>query len=188
VTWGTIDDKKYTHAFREIEKQTHRGVALIATAILQDHLDLAIRTKLVDDKQVQNKLFSIGGRLNDFGTQIDLGYLLGLYPKSVHQRLLIVRDIRNDFAHKMDPMSFSFHKDRCRRLKTTRRFHRDWNAGLNRVLKTLGASEEFEMTMSKPSTNPKRQFVRFIQIATWLLTLQISLIRFEAAQATSPDK
>jgi hypothetical protein len=180
MTWSTVDDNKYDHARREIDKQSHRGVAIIATAIVQDHLVLAIRGRLTNDLQIQNKLLSIGGALNDFGTQIDFGYLLGLYSNIWRSKLHIAKDIRNDFAHKMDPMSFKFHRDRCKRLLPPKSAHKQVNDAVN--LAHGDPTIRLVYSSFKRSKLPRTQFVRFCQQITMLLTWEIVIDQQRASQ------
>ena len=45
-----------------------------------------------------------------FSVKIDLGLLLGIYEPQVHRYLRTVKDIRNAFAHKSEPINFETQK------------------------------------------------------------------------------
>ena len=44
--------------------------------------------------------------MGTFTTKIHLGFLVGIYGKAAHKDLLIVKDIRNAFAHSLEISSF----------------------------------------------------------------------------------
>ena len=46
VDWFLIDHNRYKHAIKELPKQRDRGAAIVATAILEDHLLAAIKSRL----------------------------------------------------------------------------------------------------------------------------------------------
>jgi DNA-binding MltR family transcriptional regulator len=107
----------------EIEKQSDRGAAIVATAFLEERLNECIRACLADDPQIIKNLFRGSGPLAALATKIDLGYLLGIYRKRMHRQLITIRDIRNKFAHHTRPLSFTTEDVAalCRNLPAPRR-------------------------------------------------------------------
>jgi hypothetical protein len=91
----------------EIEKQSDRGAAILATAFLEEQLIECIKASLMDDPQIVKNLFRGSGPLAAFATKIDLGFLLKIYSKKMHRQLITIRDIRNKFAHRVRPLSFA---------------------------------------------------------------------------------
>ena len=83
---------------------------LIATAYLEERLIEAIKARLVEDDELGNKLFKGYGPLGSLSAKIDMGFLLGIYEKDVRRFLHTVKDIRNAFAHKPEPMDFQTQK------------------------------------------------------------------------------
>lgn len=117
MTWVTVsDDDKPIIA--EIEKQTDRGAALIATAYLEERLLEAIKARMNRFEEVENKLFKGLGPLASFSSKIDLGLLLGIYDLQSQKMLHIIRDIRNEFAHQPKPRDFNSRRirDLCKNL------------------------------------------------------------------------
>jgi hypothetical protein len=102
----------------EIEKQTDRATALIATAYLEERLVMAIKARLNHHEEIENRLFKGAGPLASFSSKIDLGFLLGLYDPGEYQHLHIIREIRNEFAHKPEPRDFNFQRifDLCKNI------------------------------------------------------------------------
>lgn len=107
----------------EIEKQSDRGAAILATAFLEEQLTACIKGLLTDEPQITDPLFRGSGPLAALSTKIDLGFLLGLYTKTDHRRLRTIRDIRNKFAHHVRPLSFNTEDVAalCRNLPAPRR-------------------------------------------------------------------
>src|SRR5215211_7652703 len=99
MSWFVLDDNKYRHAIKEIPRQRDRGAGLIATSILEDHLMAAIKARLEQNDDIQNKVFKGYGPLASLHAKIDIGFLLGLYPLDIHAQLHEIRELRNDFAH-----------------------------------------------------------------------------------------
>jgi len=92
----------------ELEKQTDRGAALIAGAVLDEVLEMAITARLIDlGRDQHDSLFGRGRPLDSFSAKIGLGYALGLYPNAARVLLEMVRDVRNKFAHRIEPLEFS---------------------------------------------------------------------------------
>lgn len=95
---------------RELEEQTDRGLAIIATALLEHHLAVAIEARLLPlSSKLKDNLFGSRGTLSGFQSKIDMGFALGLYTKDAHRELDTIRKIRNRFAH--TPIALSFHDD-----------------------------------------------------------------------------
>jgi hypothetical protein len=96
----------------EIERERDRGAALIAAALIDERLLQTIKLRLrpelsKEDKGVHSFLFNPGRSLSSHFARVQLGYLLQLYPYQVLQLMIIVNEIRNKFAHKTEPISFS---------------------------------------------------------------------------------
>ncbi len=96
----------------EISKQTDRGAALIATAYLEERLTDAIKARLVQDLTLENNLFKGSGPLASLSAKINMGFLLGIYEQDIRRFLHTVKDIRNAFAHRPEPMNFKTQKIR----------------------------------------------------------------------------
>jgi hypothetical protein len=100
-TWTQVQG-----CLEELEKQTDRGRAVVAGAVLEDQLELVIHKRVVEvDRKIRDRLF----RRKSISTNIDLGYALGLYDHKIRQMMHLFRDIRNVFAHTIDPVSFDHH-------------------------------------------------------------------------------
>lgn len=113
-----VPDPTYKSVIDEIERQTDRGAALIATALLEQTLVDLIRSKIIYEKDTFHKLFKPSGPIGDFSAKIDLGRLLGLYDSDTSNLLHTIREIRNTFAHAVKPIDFRSRdiRKRCEQL------------------------------------------------------------------------
>ena len=110
MNWSVKEEHEF-EIIREIEVQPDRGAAIIAASFVEERLCDAVRARLVQDTSTHFKLADAllkgrGGALATFAAKIDVGLLLGLYESETHSDLHTIRDIRNEFAHRMVPLSF----------------------------------------------------------------------------------
>jgi hypothetical protein len=90
----------------EIEKQSDRAAAIVATAFLEEQLVETIKACLADEPQIINRIFKGQGPLASLSAKIDLGLLLKIYGKRDHRQLVTIKDVRNKFAHGVRPLAF----------------------------------------------------------------------------------
>lgn len=181
MTWGTLKDAKYDALGKEINKQRDRGAAIIAAAVLEDHLLAVIKAKLTTDEKIEDKMFRGYGPLASFSARIDLGLLLGLYEKDFHKDLHRIREIRNEFAHNLAPLSFRSSqqiRDLCRLLEppkgASRSFHKTFHAMLAKATLVSGEPARMKLTSFYRSTNPRTQYIRAIQRMTMAFAFMAS--------------
>ena len=89
----------------DLETETDRGVALLAVAFLDDVLDVLLRASFVNDTDAVNRLIGPGRPLESFGSRAHIGYCMGLLGADVYNDINLIREIRNDFAHRQ-PTNF----------------------------------------------------------------------------------
>ena len=89
----------------DLERETDRGVALLAVAFLDDVLDLLLRASFVDDPDVVNRMIGPGRPLESFGSRTHISYCIGILGEDVYSDINLIREIRNDFAHRQ-PTNF----------------------------------------------------------------------------------
>lgn len=108
----------HTSVMTEIAQQTDRGAAIIGGAYLDIVLREAITAQLLDMPDIVNQLFENRGVLQDFGAQMQIALVLGIFGRRAYDDLRIVKDIRNMFAHAAEAMDFSYPPivDRCKNL------------------------------------------------------------------------
>lgn len=110
----------YDDAVTELtEEASHRAVAITAGAFVEDHLKTLIQAHMVEDALLVPAMFTGTGALSNFGTNINLGYLMGLYSQRAWKELTTISKIRNAFAHRLEVKDFDEGpaKDWCEALK-----------------------------------------------------------------------
>jgi DNA-binding MltR family transcriptional regulator len=106
---------------KEFQGETDRAAAVLSSAYL-DHLlgQLIAASMAVEYDKVDKLLYQDGhGPLGTFSARIDTAYCLGLISKDERSDLHSIRNIRNDFAHKLTGLTFDYQTiaDRCLNLK-----------------------------------------------------------------------
>lgn len=110
---------KFAKLRREMIKESDRGLALYATAHIDNELESVLRKKLIGSEQHLNEIFSFNGPVGTFSAKIKLTYSLGLIDKVIMDDINTLRKIRNEFAHSAQTLSFETqkNKDLCNNLK-----------------------------------------------------------------------
>ena len=87
-------------------KESDRGAAIMAAALVEMSLEMAIRAKLVDPGQEITKSWFSGTNapFGTFSAKIKLGRALAIYANEMDSRLGAIKDIRNTFAHRNLPL------------------------------------------------------------------------------------
>jgi DNA-binding MltR family transcriptional regulator len=111
--------KRHWRIMDELEAQTDRGMAIIGAAYLEERLTEAIRSRFVSENEQADELLSYKGPLGTFGAKIDAAYAFGLIGEVTRRDLHLIRYIRNDFAHTVEPVSFNTDSiaNRCREIQ-----------------------------------------------------------------------
>jgi DNA-binding MltR family transcriptional regulator len=104
VTHAELDAE--TAILREVASEKDRGAAIVIVAFLEDGLETAIKSRLVRDANTEHKMFRGTGPLATLSAKIELGFLLGMYGKVERNDLHRIREIRNEFAHKFNGITF----------------------------------------------------------------------------------
>jgi len=100
-------DPELSAIVEEMRDQTDRGAAILAASILSTYLERAILTKLIPtSNRRREKLFRGFGPLSTLSARIEIAYSLGLFEESYYLRLNAIKDIRNEFAHSIEPTTF----------------------------------------------------------------------------------
>ena len=106
-------EKAYAEAcnyYQLFEKESDRGAAVLALALLEEPL-----RKAIESRDAAFKGSGLSFRVN-----IEIAYALGLYDQETRDGLLTAVKIRNAFAHSIDPLEFEHGKvaTMCRQLMT----------------------------------------------------------------------
>lgn len=160
----TSDDE--ASIVKEFEAQSDRGVTIVAAAYLDAKLQEILEhyfSETLSPRQEESLFRSPNAPLNSFSSRIRMAHALGLIgPKTEHD-LHIIRDLRNEFAHRLLVQDFSNEeiKRKCQALKLAE-------------LSILGGT---------PPSDPRK---RLIQSAVLSLHFLYGELRARKAVATPP--
>ena len=93
--------------FEEMNRESERGLALVAAAQLEDMLFRILKTFLCDRKATENDLLRSDRPLGNFSARIDACFALGLIDEYEYRELTRVRQVRDEFAHKRPGLTFA---------------------------------------------------------------------------------
>lgn len=105
----------------EFNGTSDRAAAIVGAAVIDDLFTTLISRSFISSKQ-SKKIISntIGnsGPLATFSSKIDMSYLLGLISENERSCAHQIRQIRNEFAHKLEKHSFGDQSiaDRCKNI------------------------------------------------------------------------
>ncbi|MEO5958839.1 MAG: MltR family transcriptional regulator, partial [Opitutaceae bacterium] len=88
-----------------IRQESDRSAAILAAALLDDQLDGLVRAYLLQRKETE-PLFRGDGPLASFAIRNRFAFGLGLIPRDIFHDIDKVRQIRNQFAHKIEGLAF----------------------------------------------------------------------------------
>jgi DNA-binding MltR family transcriptional regulator len=85
---------------KELNKETERGAALAAAAMIDDLLGRALQAFLIENKGAQALLSGFNAPLGTFSSKIAAAYALGVISEREYRECELIRKIRNEFALK----------------------------------------------------------------------------------------
>jgi len=89
--------------------ESDRGCVLLVAAIAEGHLEEMLRAKLVKVPEKEDALLDL-----HFAPKINLAYRIGLISENLCRHLIILKDIRNHFAHNIFDCDFENHYVRAK--------------------------------------------------------------------------
>jgi len=116
-----IDLRDFAAFVKEFRAETDRGAALVGAALIDSRLEQLLHGHFLND-DIADKLLSNSSDspLSRFSARIDLCYALGLITKVEYEECVIIRRVRNRFAHKLHGLTFERQQiaDWCSNLKS----------------------------------------------------------------------
>jgi len=140
-----------TPLFEEMQNASDRVAAISCAAWVDDSLGAVLSKCFVEmGADWNNRIFNNAtAPLNSLSSKITLGYAMGLFGPLTCADLNIIRSVRNDFAHRAAPISFSEAEiaEKCKKLTSPFRM----SAGITGAIPTT------------PPPEPKRLYIRASQ-------------------------
>ncbi len=118
-----IGDPKISKAIKnldaELERNSDRAVGILAGSIVETYLTSFLKGATRHRGSMWQDRTHPSGPLGSFAVKIDLLYMFGLISDEAHADLVIVKDIRNKFAHDLETEDFSTRSicDKCDALR-----------------------------------------------------------------------
>lgn len=117
-----------TAVLKELGAESDRGLVLIAAAVLEENLELLLRSVMRSDQKTELEvlptLFRSDGPLGTFAGKTRICYAMELIDETTYRDLTTIRSIRNDFAHSYleAKLARDSVRDRIMSLETGKRF------------------------------------------------------------------
>jgi len=96
--------------FAELQRETDRGLPLVAAALLDEKLLEALQSFMCVGKAADRLLIDPNAPLGTFSSRIEACYSLGLIDQFEYQEISLIRKIRNAFAHAKHGLTFDNEK------------------------------------------------------------------------------
>jgi len=188
MPWPIVDPA-HEPIIAEIQKQRDRAAAIVAVAFVEHNLVLAITMALRDEPKIAGKMLKGSGPLATLSAKIDIGFLLNLYPAAVHRELHTLRDIRNKFAHNVQPVTFKSEgvAALCKNLnppapgKRLRMSDEQWNALQNSDFNSW--LRAWVKTFATGKDNPRTRFMIAVKINYMRLAVTMESMRRKKRKA-----
>lgn len=94
----------------EFNKESDRGAALNAAAVLDDWLQNILEVFFADNKSGRDLISGFNAPLGTFAAKAAAAHALGLLQDNEYQEITLIRKIRNEFGHSWKGVSFESHK------------------------------------------------------------------------------
>jgi hypothetical protein len=105
----------------ELVNENDRARAIVGGSLVDGILDYAIVARIKNlEPGEESKLFKPGGPFHSCDQKIQAGFAIGLFGPLTRADMECINEVRNIFAHNMNPMDFD-HEDvvqRCKGLRT----------------------------------------------------------------------
>lgn len=93
----------------DFNKETERGAALAAAAMIDDQLGRIIEAFMIPNKGSQALVSGFNAPLGSFASRIEAAFGLGLISETEYRECGLIRKVRNEFAHQIK-VSFATEK------------------------------------------------------------------------------
>ena len=92
---------------QELQRETDRGLPLVAAALIDELLAGSLRNFFVQDRSGEKLLDGATAPMGTFSARLQLCYALGLIDDYEKSEIDLIRKIRNHFAHARHGLSFA---------------------------------------------------------------------------------
>jgi hypothetical protein len=108
IAVGATDEATFRSILEELgHASSDRAAAIVGAVLVEESLTNLLRSRLGRDQNLLDQLFRSSGPLGAFSVKINLGFLMGFYTGDARKELETIKNIRNEFAHRI-ARSFDF--------------------------------------------------------------------------------
>ncbi len=104
------DIKDLAHFIDELNKETDRGLPLVAAALVDEKLLETLRSFFCNKSAAEKLLDESNAPLGTFSSRTEACFALGLIDEFEYKEISLIRKIRNEFARARHGMSFQNEK------------------------------------------------------------------------------
>jgi mannitol operon repressor len=104
------DLKYFSEFLQDFQKESDRGGALVGAALLDTRLERLLLSHMVEGKVTNELVIGRNAPLGTFSSRINACFALGLITTLERHDLNLVRNIRNEFAHREHGLTFEDEK------------------------------------------------------------------------------
>lgn len=173
MVWFPTDDDEIT-AIQELNKLPDRAMGIVAGALLERRLEIALKQSLRDaeikkGESVHGRMFHASAPLGSFSAKIDMGFMISLYSAGARKDLVVIKDIRNRFAHWLKVRSFDDVKDLCDNLTSfEKHFFEYGGVPTEPHPNPMMAQPDLQASLS----DPRRRFFMAVELYCTALTVR----------------
>jgi exonuclease I len=115
------DIKEISKFLNYFQKETDRGAALIGASMIDSRLERILDLYLLNNSSKNDLFEGPNSVLGTFSAKIKMCHLLGFITDKENNEITIIRKIRNEFAHKLEDLSFDDQRihDLCMNLQAS---------------------------------------------------------------------
>jgi hypothetical protein len=96
-----MSQESLTSILTELAHESARAAAIVGAVLVEESLTNLLKSRLNRDQGILDDVFRPSGPMGTFSTKIKMGFLMGLYSPETRRELDTIREIRNEFAHKI---------------------------------------------------------------------------------------
>ncbi len=90
----------------ELRRESDRGLALVASALIDDKLGETLRSFFCEGSSAAKLLDDSNAALSTFSSRCEACFALGLIDDKEYSEIALIRKVRNEFAHAKHGLSF----------------------------------------------------------------------------------
>jgi hypothetical protein len=104
------DIEDISRFLQELQRESDRGLALVGAALIDDRLRATLTSFFAETPATDKLLEQPNAPLGTFAARTDVCLALGLIDSFEYSELVLIRKVRNEFAHKLHGTTFRSEK------------------------------------------------------------------------------